>query len=97
VVFNTGLTGYQEVLTDPSYAGQIVTMTAPQMRQRRRLAGRRRSRGIQVGASYAGNRRRWRATGAPAARSATTSSRPASSPSRRSTRVSSRGSSGRPA
>ncbi len=29
VVFNTSLTGYQEVLTDPSYAGQIVTMTAP--------------------------------------------------------------------
>ena len=29
-VFNTGMTGYQEVLTDPSYTGQIVTMTAPQ-------------------------------------------------------------------
>ena len=29
VVFNTGMTGYQEVLTDPSYAGQIVTMTCP--------------------------------------------------------------------
>ena len=29
VVFATGMTGYQEVLTDPSYAGQIVTMTAP--------------------------------------------------------------------
>jgi carbamoyl-phosphate synthase small subunit len=29
VVFNTGLMGYQEVLTDPSYAGQIVTMTCP--------------------------------------------------------------------
>lgn len=29
VVFNTGLTGYQEVLTDPSYKGQIVTMTYP--------------------------------------------------------------------
>lgn len=28
-VFNTSLTGYQEVLTDPSYAGQIVTMTMP--------------------------------------------------------------------
>jgi carbamoyl-phosphate synthase small subunit len=28
-VFNTGMGGYQEVLTDPSYAGQIVTMTAP--------------------------------------------------------------------
>ena len=30
VVFNTGMSGYQEVLTDPSYAGQIVTMTYPQ-------------------------------------------------------------------
>jgi len=29
VVFNTGMTGYQEVLTDPSYFGQIVTMTYP--------------------------------------------------------------------
>jgi carbamoyl-phosphate synthase small subunit len=29
VVFNTALCGYQEVLTDPSYAGQIVTMTYP--------------------------------------------------------------------
>lgn len=29
VVFNTGLTGYQEILTDPSYAGQIVCMTYP--------------------------------------------------------------------
>lgn len=29
VVFNTALAGYQEVLTDPSYAGQIVTMTYP--------------------------------------------------------------------
>ncbi|MGF1467180.1 MAG: glutamine-hydrolyzing carbamoyl-phosphate synthase small subunit [Sandaracinaceae bacterium] len=30
-VFTTGTTGYQEVLTDPSYAGQLVCMTAPQM------------------------------------------------------------------
>ena len=29
VVFNTSLTGYQEILTDPSYAGQMVTMTYP--------------------------------------------------------------------
>ena len=29
VVFATGMTGYQETLTDPSYAGQIVVMTAP--------------------------------------------------------------------
>jgi carbamoyl-phosphate synthase small subunit len=31
VVFTTGMTGYQEVITDPSYAGQMVTMTAPQI------------------------------------------------------------------
>lgn len=31
VVFNTAMTGYQEVLTDPSYAGQIVAMTSPQI------------------------------------------------------------------
>jgi len=31
VVFNTAGTGYQGILTDPSYAGQIVTMTAPQI------------------------------------------------------------------
>ena len=29
VVFNTSMTGYQEILTDPSYAGQVVVMTAP--------------------------------------------------------------------
>ncbi|MBU5440547.1 glutamine-hydrolyzing carbamoyl-phosphate synthase small subunit [Paenibacillus sp. MSJ-34] len=29
VVFNTGITGYQEVISDPSYCGQIVTMTYP--------------------------------------------------------------------
>jgi carbamoyl-phosphate synthase small subunit len=31
VVFNTSLTGYQEILTDPSYSGQIVTMTCPEI------------------------------------------------------------------
>ncbi|MFK7990127.1 MAG: glutamine-hydrolyzing carbamoyl-phosphate synthase small subunit [Sandaracinaceae bacterium] len=30
-VFTTGMTGYQEVLTDPSFCGQLVTMTAPQI------------------------------------------------------------------
>ena len=29
VVFNTSMTGYQEILTDPSYAQQIVTLTYP--------------------------------------------------------------------
>ena len=31
VVFNTSMTGYQEVLTDPSYSGQLVTMTCPEI------------------------------------------------------------------
>lgn len=31
VCFNTSMSGYQEVLTDPSYSGQLVTMTAPQI------------------------------------------------------------------
>jgi carbamoyl-phosphate synthase small subunit len=31
VVFNTGMTGYQEVLTDPSYAGQIISFTYPEL------------------------------------------------------------------
>ncbi len=31
VVFNTGTPGYQEILTDPSYSGQIVTLTAPEI------------------------------------------------------------------
>src|SRR5512139_3743705 len=29
IVFNTSMTGYQEIMTDPSYKGQIVTMTYP--------------------------------------------------------------------
>ena len=31
VVFNTGMSGYQEILSDPSYAGQFVTMTYPEI------------------------------------------------------------------
>jgi carbamoyl-phosphate synthase small subunit len=31
VVFNTSMSGYQEVLTDPSYSGQVVTMTCPEI------------------------------------------------------------------
>ena len=29
LVFNTAMTGYQEIMTDPSYAGQVVTFTSP--------------------------------------------------------------------
>ena len=31
ICFNTSMTGYQEVITDPSYRGQIVTMTYPEI------------------------------------------------------------------
>lgn len=31
VVFNTGMTGYQEIISDPSYCGQLVTMTYPEI------------------------------------------------------------------
>src|SRR3979490_1791685 len=31
ICFNTSMTGYQEILTDPSYRGQIVAMTTPQI------------------------------------------------------------------
>ena len=31
IVFNTAMTGYQEILTDPSYEGQIVAMTCPEI------------------------------------------------------------------
>jgi carbamoyl-phosphate synthase small subunit len=48
VVFNTSMTGYQEVLTDPSYAGQIVTMTSPQIGNYGVTADDEESRGPQV-------------------------------------------------
>jgi carbamoyl-phosphate synthase small subunit len=49
-VFNTGMAGYQEVLTDPSYAGQIVTMTAPQQGNYGMHAEQAESGAIQVAA-----------------------------------------------
>ena len=68
VVFNTSMTGYQEVLTDPSYAGQIVTMTCPEIGNygvaagRRRVARVRRSPGfvVRTESPMASN---WRADG----------------------------------
>ena len=42
VVFNTALSGYQEIVTDPSYAGQIITFTYPAHRQLRHQRRRRR-------------------------------------------------------
>jgi carbamoyl-phosphate synthase small subunit len=47
-VFNTGMVGYQEVLTDPSYAGQIVTMTSPLQGNYGMNAADPESAGVQV-------------------------------------------------
>jgi carbamoyl-phosphate synthase small subunit len=48
VVFNTSMTGYQEILTDPSYAGQIVTMTCPEIGNYGVTADDVESRSVQV-------------------------------------------------
>lgn len=48
VVFNTSMTGYQEVLTDPSYSGQIVTMTSPEVGNYGVTPEDVESRGVQV-------------------------------------------------
>jgi len=48
VVFNTSLTGYQEVLTDPSYRGQIVAMTNPMIGNYGTTADDQESAGVQV-------------------------------------------------
>jgi carbamoyl-phosphate synthase small subunit len=48
VVFNTSMTGYQEVLTDPSYLGQIVTMTCPEIGNYGVADEDAESRGLQV-------------------------------------------------
>lgn len=48
VVFNTGMTGYQEILTDPSYYGQIVTMTYPQIGNYGTIEADNESKNIQV-------------------------------------------------
>ena len=47
-VFNTAMSGYQEVLTDPSYAGQIVTMTSPHQGNYGVNEEDRESRGVKV-------------------------------------------------
>jgi carbamoyl-phosphate synthase small subunit len=49
-VFNTAMTGYQEILTDPSYAGQIITFTFPHIgmsAQRGRHRDRERGSGFR--------------------------------------------------
>ncbi len=67
VVFNTSMTGYQEVLTDPSYAGQIVTMTCPEIGNYGVAGDDVESRGLQVAGfiirSESPIASNWRATG----------------------------------
>lgn len=55
VVFNTGMTGYQEVLTDPSYCGQIVTFTYPELGNTGVNVEDEESHGPQVRAAIARN------------------------------------------
>jgi carbamoylphosphate synthase small subunit len=59
MVFNTGMTGYQETLTDPSYCRQIVAMTAPHIgntgRGRDRHRGPRHPAADQAGARAGGD------------------------------------------
>ena len=67
VVFNTAMSGYQEVFTDPSYAGQIVVMTAPHIgnygvTDRDSQAGRPAAAGV-VMRSYSHRYSSWRAEG----------------------------------
>src|SRR5690349_13779540 len=67
VVFNTSMTGYQEVLTDPSYAGQIVTMTVSEIGNYGVADVDSESRGVQVAGfvmrSESPMASNWRATG----------------------------------
>ena len=67
VVFNTAMTGYQEILTDPSYNGQIVTMTYPLMGNYGVNFDDLESRGVQVEGfivkEYHPYPSNWRATG----------------------------------
>src|SRR4030043_1376045 len=64
VVFNTSMTGYQEILTDPSYKGQIVTMTYPLIGNYGINSEDMESRRIQAGAfivkEYQGIPSNWR-------------------------------------
>lgn len=66
VVFNTGMTGYQEVLTDPSYRGQIVTFTYPELGNTGVNPEDEESKGPQVAGAIARNicpqPSNWRAT-----------------------------------
>jgi carbamoylphosphate synthase small subunit len=68
IVFNTSMTGYQEIMTDPSYRGQIVCMTYPLIgnygmnRGRRRAARGSRAHRHGLCGYRVGARRRWTRT-----------------------------------
>jgi hypothetical protein len=83
VVFATGMTGYQETLTDPSYAGQIVLQTAPHIGNTGMNGEDPESRRIWVAGYIVRDPRASCRTGAPTSRSTTPSSATASSASRR--------------
>ncbi|MFO7753051.1 MAG: glutamine-hydrolyzing carbamoyl-phosphate synthase small subunit [Desulfobacteraceae bacterium] len=67
VVFNTSMTGYQEILTDPSYVGQMVTLTYPLIGNYGVCPEDTESAGIQAAAlivrEYQGYPSNWRSTG----------------------------------
>ncbi len=67
IVFNTSMTGYQEILTDPSYKGQMVTMTYPLIGNYGVNPEDEESLGIHLGAfivrEYEADYSNWRATG----------------------------------
>ena len=68
VVFNTSMTGYQEILTDPSYEGQLVAMTYPQIGNVGVNLEDVESRRPSCAASSSKTTRRSRATGARSSR-----------------------------
>jgi hypothetical protein len=86
-VFNTSMTGYQEILTDPSYCGQLVVMTYPEIGNvgvNPRTSNRRGHSSKDSSSKSIGRRR---AIGARASHLATTCARTAFPASRASTRV----------
>src|SRR5580765_6334529 len=73
MVFNTSMSGYQEILTDPSYAGQIVCMTYPEIGNTGTNPEDEESRGIFLSGFVVRATSTSRRTGARASRSTRTS------------------------
>ncbi len=87
VVFNTAMTGYQEILTDPSYSRQIVTLTYPHIGNTGTNPEDLESSGVAASASSFAICRCSRATGAARSACPSSSNAGASSPSPTSIRV----------